>query len=110
MTRVVADLPTDPSPSVRVSQATGIRREQVLVSVFPGLPTAAEVFIVPGDGSGEGKSAHLDQVVHILVVPASDGRYLLWFESLFKFDCLTVLSCKTDLLKNAWFYPTKPFL
>ena len=90
---IIACVDADPLPCVLVLQATGISREQVLVSVFPGLPTAAEVFIVPGQGSGEGKSAHLDQVVHILVVPAFEGRYLLWFELLIsfsKFDCSTV--------------------
>ncbi|XP_059929103.1 VPS10 domain-containing receptor SorCS1-like isoform X1 [Gadus macrocephalus] len=65
----VAEWREDISRVVKTSviQATGIRREQVLVSVFPGLPTAAEVFIVPGDGSGEGKSAHLDQLFQVLM-------------------------------------------
>lgn len=47
-------------------QATGISEDQLLVTVLPGLPTTAEIFIVPATpsrpGPAEEKWAHLDQV------------------------------------------------
>lgn len=47
-------------------QSTGVREEQLLVTVLPGLPTAAEFFLLPDKQLTEGKpeksSAHLDQV------------------------------------------------
>lgn len=47
-------------------QATGVREDQLLVTVLPGLPTAAEFFLLPDKQLTEGKpeksSAHLDQV------------------------------------------------
>lgn len=47
-------------------QATGVRDEQLLVTVLPGLPTTAEFFLLPDKQLTEGKpeksSAHLDQV------------------------------------------------
>lgn len=47
-------------------QATGIREDQLLVTVLPGLPTAAEFFLLPDKQLNEVKpdknSAHLDQV------------------------------------------------
>lgn len=48
-------------------KVTGINDEQLLVTVIPGLPTTAEIFIVPekkarGGGMDE-KWAHLDQVL-----------------------------------------------
>uniref|UniRef100_A0A8C5HQ82 VPS10 domain-containing receptor SorCS1-like n=1 Tax=Gouania willdenowi TaxID=441366 RepID=A0A8C5HQ82_GOUWI len=47
-------------------QATGISEEQILVTLLPGLPTTAELFIVPErrstDKAGDGKLSHLDQV------------------------------------------------
>ncbi|KAM7408582.1 hypothetical protein PAMA_002345 [Pampus argenteus] len=46
-------------------QVTGISEDQLLVSVLPGLPTAAEIFIVPArtsrDGAMDEKWAHLEQ-------------------------------------------------
>ncbi|KAG7219604.1 hypothetical protein INR49_018981 [Caranx melampygus] len=48
-------------------QVTGISEDQLLVTVLPGLPTTAEVFIVPEkrsrDGATDEKWAHLDQVL-----------------------------------------------
>lgn len=47
-------------------KVTGINEEQLLVTVLPGLPTTAEIFIVPEkkprDGGMDEKWAHLDQV------------------------------------------------
>lgn len=47
-------------------QATGVREDQLLVTVLPGLPTAAEFFLLPDKQLNEGKpeknSAYLDQV------------------------------------------------
>ncbi|XP_062319687.1 VPS10 domain-containing receptor SorCS1-like [Osmerus eperlanus] len=52
-------------------QVTGIRGEQLLVSVFPGLPTTAEFFIIPEKrstvGTLEGKGTHLDQLSEVLL-------------------------------------------
>lgn len=49
-------------------KVTGISEDQLLVSVLPGLPTAAEFFIVPDgrsrEGTLDGKWAHLDQVLY----------------------------------------------
>lgn len=60
-------------------KVTGISEDQLLVTVLPGLPTTAEVFIVPEKrlrhGMGE-KWAHLDQVPSCqirLMAPA--GRF-----------------------------------
>lgn len=47
-------------------KVTGISEDQLLVTVLPGLPTTAEVFIVPekrsGDRAVDEKWAHLHQV------------------------------------------------
>jgi len=47
-------------------QATGVREDQILVTILPGLPTAAEFFLLPDkrltEGKAEKSSAHLDQV------------------------------------------------
>lgn len=47
-------------------KVTGINEDQLLVTVLPGLPTTAEIFIVPErrprDGRVDEKWAHLDQV------------------------------------------------
>uniref|UniRef100_A0A8C6PZF7 VPS10 domain-containing receptor SorCS1-like n=1 Tax=Nothobranchius furzeri TaxID=105023 RepID=A0A8C6PZF7_NOTFU len=52
-------------------QATGIREDQLLVSVLPGLPTAAEVFLLLDklitEGRPEKSSAHLDQLSEVLL-------------------------------------------
>ncbi|XP_054455725.1 VPS10 domain-containing receptor SorCS1-like [Anoplopoma fimbria] len=52
-------------------QVTGINEKQLLVTVLPGLPTTAEVFIVPGkrprDGDMDEKWAHLDQLSQVLL-------------------------------------------
>ncbi|KAF1375634.1 hypothetical protein PFLUV_G00222230 [Perca fluviatilis] len=52
-------------------QVTGINRDQLLVTVLPGLPTTAEIFIVPekrpGHGAMDEKWAHLDQLSQILL-------------------------------------------
>lgn len=48
-------------------KVTGISEDQLLVTVLPGLPTTAEIFIVPEKrlrpGGMEEKWAHLDQVL-----------------------------------------------
>ncbi|XP_034040762.1 VPS10 domain-containing receptor SorCS1-like [Thalassophryne amazonica] len=54
-----------------IVQVTGISEEQLLVSVLPGLPTTAELFIVPekktrGGGLDE-KWAHLNQLSQVLL-------------------------------------------
>lgn len=47
-------------------KVTGMSEEQLLVTVLPGLPTTAEIFIVPEKrakhGSMDQRRAHLDQV------------------------------------------------
>ncbi|KAF3708142.1 VPS10 domain-containing receptor SorCS1 [Channa argus] len=52
-------------------QVTGISENQLLVTVLPGLPTTAEVFIVPEKRSRNGpvdeKWAHLDQLSQVLL-------------------------------------------
>ncbi|XP_040905515.1 VPS10 domain-containing receptor SorCS1-like [Toxotes jaculatrix] len=52
-------------------QVTGISEDQLLVTVPPGLPTTAEIFIVPErrsrDGAMDEKWAHLDQLSQVLL-------------------------------------------
>ncbi|XP_062304046.1 VPS10 domain-containing receptor SorCS1-like [Osmerus eperlanus] len=52
-------------------QASGIREDRLLVTVLPGLPTAAEFFLLPDKEFTEGKpeksSAHLDQLSEVLL-------------------------------------------
>ncbi|XP_074542340.1 VPS10 domain-containing receptor SorCS1 isoform X2 [Halichoeres trimaculatus] len=52
-------------------QATAVREDQLLVTVLPGLPTAAEFFLLPDKQLTEGKpeksSAHLDQLSEVLL-------------------------------------------
>ncbi|XP_049927570.1 VPS10 domain-containing receptor SorCS1-like [Epinephelus moara] len=52
-------------------QVTGISEDQLLVTVLPGLPTTAEIFIVPEkrrrDGGMDEKWAHLDQLSQVLL-------------------------------------------
>ncbi|XP_030297472.1 VPS10 domain-containing receptor SorCS1-like isoform X3 [Sparus aurata] len=52
-------------------QVTGISEDQLLVTVLPGLPTTAEIFIVPEKRSRHGdtdeKWAHLDQLSQVLL-------------------------------------------
>ncbi|XP_026160034.1 VPS10 domain-containing receptor SorCS1 isoform X2 [Mastacembelus armatus] len=52
-------------------QATGVREDQLLVTVLPGLPTTAEFFLLPDKQLTEGKpektSAHLDQLSEFLL-------------------------------------------
>ncbi|KAK6293648.1 hypothetical protein J4Q44_G00359740 [Coregonus suidteri] len=52
-------------------QVTGINGEQLLVSVLPGLPTTAELCIVPEKRSTEGmihrKGTHLEQLSQVLL-------------------------------------------
>ncbi|XP_056147392.1 VPS10 domain-containing receptor SorCS1-like [Lampris incognitus] len=54
-----------------IVQATGISESQLLVTVLPGLPTSAEIFIVPESGSREevmeGKWAHLERLSQVLL-------------------------------------------
>ncbi|KAI6066434.1 VPS10 domain-containing receptor SorCS3 [Aix galericulata] len=52
-----------------LAQVTGIPDEQILVAVFPGLPTSAELFILPRKNTTEmrkSSEADLEQVVEIL--------------------------------------------
>ncbi|XP_075891359.1 VPS10 domain-containing receptor SorCS1 isoform X5 [Nelusetta ayraudi] len=52
-------------------QSTGVREEQLLVTVLPGLPTTAEFFLLPDKRLTEGKpeksAAHLDQLSEVLL-------------------------------------------
>ncbi|KAI4812698.1 hypothetical protein KUCAC02_024066 [Chaenocephalus aceratus] len=52
-------------------QVTGINEEQLLVTVLPGLPTTAEIFILPEKrprvGGMDEKWAHLDQLSQVLL-------------------------------------------
>ncbi|XP_029691212.1 VPS10 domain-containing receptor SorCS1-like isoform X1 [Takifugu rubripes] len=52
-------------------QVTGISEEQLLVTVLPGFPTTAELFIVPErrvkHGSAEERRAHVDQLSQVLL-------------------------------------------
>lgn len=57
----------DPSSSFCIPlQATGVGEDQLLVTLLPGLPTAAEFFLLPDklltEGKAEKSSARLDQV------------------------------------------------
>ncbi|KAM7393570.1 hypothetical protein PAMP_020430 [Pampus punctatissimus] len=53
------------------TEATDVREDQFLVTVLPGLPTAAEFFLLPDKMLTEGKpdksSAHLDQLSEVLL-------------------------------------------
>eukprot|EP00076_Gallus_gallus_P048544 XP_421749.2 VPS10 domain-containing receptor SorCS3 [Gallus gallus] len=52
-----------------LAQVTGIPDEQILVAVFPGLPTSAELFVLPHKNTTERRKsseADLEQVVEIL--------------------------------------------
>lgn len=53
-------------------QATGVNPEQLLVTVLPGLPTAAEFFLLPDKQLTEGKpdktATHLDEVQDMTLV------------------------------------------
>lgn len=59
-------------------KVTGISEDQLLVTVLPGLPTTAEIFIVPErtsrDGAMDEKWAHLDQVVPCQIILMACGR------------------------------------
>ncbi|KTG32850.1 hypothetical protein cypCar_00037834, partial [Cyprinus carpio] len=63
----VAEWRLDVSRVIKTSmvQATGVNPEQLLVTVLPGLPTAAEFFLLPDKQLTEGKpdktATHLDQ-------------------------------------------------
>ncbi|XP_016124851.1 VPS10 domain-containing receptor SorCS1-like [Sinocyclocheilus grahami] len=52
-------------------QATGVKSEQLLVTVLPGLPTAAEFFLLPDIRLTEGKpdktATHLDQLSELVL-------------------------------------------
>ncbi|XP_053713691.1 VPS10 domain-containing receptor SorCS1 isoform X1 [Synchiropus splendidus] len=52
-------------------QATGVKEEQLLVTVLPGLPTTAEFFLLVdkrlADGKSEKSSAQLDQLSEIML-------------------------------------------
>ncbi|KAA8594435.1 hypothetical protein FQN60_011570 [Etheostoma spectabile] len=63
----VAEWRLDVSRVIKKSliEATGVREDRLLVTVLPGLPTAAEFFLLPDkqltEGKAEQSSAHLDQ-------------------------------------------------
>uniref|UniRef100_H2LAD1 VPS10 domain-containing receptor SorCS2 n=1 Tax=Oryzias latipes TaxID=8090 RepID=H2LAD1_ORYLA len=69
----VAEWRLDVSRVIRNSliQATGMREDQLLVTVLPGLPTTAEFFLLPDKQLTEGKpeksSAHLDQLSEVVL-------------------------------------------
>ncbi|TNN77827.1 VPS10 domain-containing receptor SorCS3 [Liparis tanakae] len=56
---------------VKPPRATGVGEDQLLVTVLPGLPTAAEFFLLPDklltEGKAEKTSAHLDQLSEVLL-------------------------------------------
>ncbi|XP_027873821.1 VPS10 domain-containing receptor SorCS1 isoform X1 [Xiphophorus couchianus] len=69
----VAEWRQDVSRVIRnaLIQATGVREDLLLVSILPGLPTAAEFFLLPDkqltEGKAEKSSAHLDQLSDLLL-------------------------------------------
>ncbi|CAL8331020.1 unnamed protein product [Merluccius merluccius] len=69
----VAEWRLDLSRIIRTSliQATAVQAEQLLVTVLPGLPTAAEFFLLPDkkltEGRPESSAAHLDQLSEVLL-------------------------------------------
>ncbi|XP_041839240.1 VPS10 domain-containing receptor SorCS1 isoform X3 [Melanotaenia boesemani] len=69
----VAEWRLDVSRVIKSSliQATGVKEDQLLVTILPGLPTAAEFFLLPDKQITEGKpeksSAHLDQLSEVLL-------------------------------------------
>lgn len=60
-------------------KVTGIGEDQLLVTVLPGLPTTAEIFIVPEKrlkhGGIDEKWEHLDQVLSCQIRLMSAGRF-----------------------------------
>ncbi|XP_059903377.1 VPS10 domain-containing receptor SorCS3-like [Gadus macrocephalus] len=69
----VAEWRLDLSRVIRTSliQATAVEEEQLLVAVLPGLPTTAEVFLLPDhkptEGKPESSTAQLDQLSEALL-------------------------------------------
>ncbi|XP_032380284.1 VPS10 domain-containing receptor SorCS1 isoform X1 [Etheostoma spectabile] len=69
----VAEWRLDVSRVIKKSliEATGVREDRLLVTVLPGLPTAAEFFLLPDkqltEGKAEQSSAHLDQLSEVLL-------------------------------------------
>ncbi|XP_059410587.1 VPS10 domain-containing receptor SorCS1 isoform X2 [Carassius carassius] len=69
----VAEWRLDVSRVIKTSmvQATGVDPEQLLVTVLPGLPTAAEFFLLPDKQLTEGKpdklATHLDQLSELVL-------------------------------------------
>ncbi|XP_043104921.1 VPS10 domain-containing receptor SorCS1 isoform X3 [Puntigrus tetrazona] len=69
----VAEWRLDVSRVIKASmmQATGVNPEQLLVTVLPGLPTAAEFFLLPDKQLTEGKpdktATHLDQLSELVL-------------------------------------------
>ncbi|XP_056265030.1 VPS10 domain-containing receptor SorCS1 [Pseudoliparis swirei] len=76
----VAEWRLDVSRVIRNSliQATGVGEDQLLVTVLPGLPTAAEFFLLPDklltEGKAEKTSAHLDQLSEVLLGALNQNR------------------------------------
>ncbi|XP_068452512.1 VPS10 domain-containing receptor SorCS1 isoform X2 [Clinocottus analis] len=69
----VAEWRLDVSRVIKTSlvQASGVAEAQLLVSILPGLPTAAEFFLLPDklltEGKAEKSAAHLDQLSEVLL-------------------------------------------
>lgn len=61
-----------------ILKVTGISEDQLLVTVLPGLPTTAEIFIVPEKRSRhramDEKWAHLNQVLSRQIILMAHGR------------------------------------
>ncbi|XP_036413192.1 VPS10 domain-containing receptor SorCS1 [Colossoma macropomum] len=59
-------------------QATGVSPEQLLVTVLPGLPTAAEFFLLPDKEVTEGKpektTTHLDQLLELVLAALNQNQ------------------------------------
>ncbi|XP_036402233.1 VPS10 domain-containing receptor SorCS1-like isoform X1 [Megalops cyprinoides] len=76
----VAEWRQDVSRVIKSSmvQATGVSDKQLLVTVLPGLPTAAEMFILPDKeltkGEEDKSTEHLDQLSEVLLGALNQNR------------------------------------
>lgn len=48
-----------------LSQVSDFPEEQLLVAVFPGVPTAAELFLLPHKNQSEGKKKSEEELVQV---------------------------------------------
>lgn len=75
-------------------KVTGISEDQLLVAVLAGLPTTAELFIVPEKGSRGGvvdeKWANLDQVPYCQIPLIKPDRYSVWGS--------VIIKCKNNIV------------